>query len=296
MPKERLLWIDVARTIAIILIVGFHLIYELKPDQSFRIIGYIGVSIFFIVSGFILTKKYPNIKSFELAWFKKRYVRIASLYYPALIAMVLLFSTQTYYRGFYDLILHFAFLNFLSHDTLYSIISPAWFLIPLMALYLLFPYLNRALSWSKYLLIIAFLLSFAVRITGLDNSPYPLIFSLSDFCLGIAFAQDRKNLVLAAPLLMAIISPIMIVPYVLFYLLSFLENLNLPISGIFSGIGKYSFEIFLFHESIMMTLLGKWNIYGLSTLPSLGILILVLLIVEWISKVIQGMLLSKEGG
>ncbi len=48
MPEERLLWLDVARTIAIALIVGFHLIYEFDPDQSLRIIGYTGVSIFFI--------------------------------------------------------------------------------------------------------------------------------------------------------------------------------------------------------------------------------------------------------
>jgi len=297
MAEERIAWLDIARTIAITLIVGFHVLYEFTLDESLRIIGYIGVSLFFIVSGFILARKYPNLKSFDIGWFKKRYIRIASLYYPTLMAIALLFFPDTYYKRLYDLILHFVFLNFISSDTLYSIISPAWFVIPLVALYILFPYLNRLLAWSKYALIAIFLLSFAERYaTHALVSVSPLLF-LGDFCFGIVFAQDRRNKVLLAPLIMTINGPLMIASYVIFYLLSLLEDLNfaLPrfLAGTFSFIGKYTFELFLFHESLMKVALGKWHVYGLSTSLSLVVLVLTLLVVEWISRTTQNALLSN---
>lgn len=297
MVRERLLWIDVVRTLAIFLIVLFHFIYEINPDQSLRWIGYVGVSLFFIASGYVLAKNYPDLENLNLSWLKKRYVRIVSLYYPTLIAIVLLFSTQTWYRGIHDLILHFIFLNFVSHDTLYSIISPAWFLIPLMGFYLLFPYLNRLLKWSKYILIIAFLLMIADRILIEKGwiSYSPLSF-LGDFCFGIAFVQDRKNLALAASVLTVIASPLMAIPYFIFYLMSSIEHWNADPFGIFSTISKYTLEIFLFHESIMMVLLRKWSIYSLDIFSSLAVLIITLSIVEKISILVQQWLLPKIDG
>ncbi|MEM4359026.1 MAG: acyltransferase family protein [Candidatus Bilamarchaeaceae archaeon] len=79
MVRERLLWVDIVRTLAIFLIVLFHFIYEINPDQSLRWIGYVGVSLFFIASGYVLAKNYPDLENLNLSWLKKRYDRIVSL-------------------------------------------------------------------------------------------------------------------------------------------------------------------------------------------------------------------------
>ena len=49
--STRLVWLDLCRILAILAIVGFHVIYEFTLDNNTRIIGYEGVSIFFILAG-----------------------------------------------------------------------------------------------------------------------------------------------------------------------------------------------------------------------------------------------------
>ena len=92
--EERLVSIDLLRVIAIVLIIGFHLVYNFNHDSSIRPVGFLGVSLFFIISGFMLAKKYPLLEKFSAPWFLKRYIRIASLYYLALIFLVFLFGKQ----------------------------------------------------------------------------------------------------------------------------------------------------------------------------------------------------------
>lgn len=303
MAGERIVWVDTVRTVAIFLIVLFHVSYEFTSDQNLRSIGYVGDSLFFIISGFMLAQRYPEIKKLDPRWFLRRYVKIASLYYPTLIAVALLFFIgQDFIKTVYDLILHFLFLNWVSPDYLYGLISPAWFVIPLVFFYILFPYLNRLLASSKYILLLIFLITAADRFFEGGWASHMPLFFLADFCLGIAFAQykqDKNNkagIFLLSPLVTAVISPIMIIPYVLFYLLSMLENYNLGLFGVFSFIGRYTFEIFLFHESIMKVLLGKWNIYGLPVLQSFIVLIVSFAIVEKLSIEFQHRLLPKVNG
>ena len=80
----------------------------------------------------MLAMKYKELISFDLNWLKKRWLRIATLYYPALICVSLLFVSEDIYSRVKDLVLHFLFLNWMVPSLSYSIISPAWFLVPLM--------------------------------------------------------------------------------------------------------------------------------------------------------------------
>ena len=285
MRKDRIVWVDLARTLAITLIVGFHLLYEINPDQVFRPIGFVGASLFFIISGFMLAKAYPNLTAFNFDWIKKRYLKIASLYYPALVTIILLFGTQTYFKGFYDLALHFLFLNSISHDTAYSIISPAWFLVPMMALYVLYPFLNRLLKKQGFFLAIVVILAAINRLMELSLVSFSPVFFLSEFCFGITVAHGRKDVWLLAPLLLGIVQPVMVLPYIIFYVLVKFEPIFLQ--RLFSTIGNRTFEIFLFHESFMMVVLGKWSIYGLDTITSTFFLLLSFVLVIMLSEKLQ---------
>ena len=301
LSSERIVWVDIVRAAAILLIICFHVAYEFTLDPNIRYVGYLGDSLFFIVSGYMLAQHYPKLKSFDLSWLWKRYVKVASLYYLTLIAIaILFFSSQGWLALGYDLLLHFTFMNWAVPGYLYTIISPAWFVIPLAAYYLLFPYLNRLLSWSKYALVLIFVLTLAYRYyEGSWASPNPLFF-LGDFCFGIVFAQDRKSLPLVSPLITVVLSPIMLIPYIAFYIISLLEFfpklMPAALGTLFTIIGSYTYELFLFHESIMKTMLGKWSIFGLAAAPSLAVLLIVLATVDHASRLIQRLLIPAANG
>jgi len=221
---ERIGSIDLLRVLAISLVIIFHLLYNLLLDNSLRPIGFIGISLFFIISGFLLAKKYPDIKYLKIKWLLKRYLAIAPLYYIALIVMVILLGKQIYSGSLIKtLLLHFAFIDFISPETAYTIISPAWFLIPLVGLYLLYPYLNASLKKNPYIIILAFLVMIAVRIQDQTLTAYSFIaplFFLGEFCFGIVIAQNKlKTLpLLIIPLLITFVDPIMYLPFLIFYL------------------------------------------------------------------------------
>ncbi|MCD6227367.1 acyltransferase family protein [Candidatus Micrarchaeota archaeon] len=283
--KTRVTWIDIIKTIAIILIVGFHFAYEIEKNQSIRWIGFIGVSLFFIASGFMLSFKYPEIISFNIKWLKKRIIRIISVYYPALIMIVMLFGTQTYYKGFTDLISHFLFLNFLSHDTAYSIISPAWFFIPLIGLYFLFPYLNRLMKNNLFFILIMgiTILNRLVENVWASFSPF---FFIAEFCFGIGLAQKKDYFILLTSLFVSVVNPIMVIPYILFFILSYIKLNNKWLKLLFYTIGGNTFLIFLFHESVIKVILNEWSICHFGILLSLIILSVSIGITMFVSKLI----------
>ncbi len=274
MAEGRIAWVDIARIIAIILIVGFHVAYEFTLNNDLRVIGFFGVSLFFIASGYMLAMKYKELISFDLNWLKKRWLRIATLYYPALICVSLLFVSEDIYSRVKDLVLHFLFLNWMVPSLSYSIISPAWFLVPLMGLYILFPILNRFIRKSPWFLLLAFILTIANRYVlypgWVDFSP---VFFLGEFCFGIALAQGEKRpLVLCATLLPALINPVMVLPFVAFILIEKLGADIVSLPNVLVVIAANTFEIFLFHESVMKTVLGEWKILGQGLVVSCAIL------------------------
>ncbi len=288
---NRIIWIDIIRTLAILMVVALHIGIELTHEQWLRTIGNIGESLFFIASGFILAYRYPNTKDFSFSWFAKRYVSIASLYYPTLLAIALLFpEDKGTLQTLYDLLLHYTFINWAIPDHLYTMIGSAWFLIPLMAFYLLYPYLNMLLIRFNYLLPLVFTISTISRYMDLPStSPVFFIVSfLCDFCFGIAFAHNRSSPFLISSILAGIPHPSMLIPYLISYLFSALEERNVPGRSLFQSIGANTFQIFLFHEPVMYVLLGNRQVWDLGFILSLSILIFSLLVVEDVHKDIRG--------
>jgi len=293
--KGRIFWVDLARALAIMLIVAFHVAYEFTLDNGIRWIGFLGVSLFFIISGFMLAKHDPDLVSFDGGWLWRRYVKIAALYYPAIIVLVLLLGDQITQGGITDLVLHFLFLNGLWPEYLFSIISPAWFMIPLFAFYILYPYLNLLTTRYRLFLPLAVLVTLAVRFKfGGLVSVDPLFF-FGEFCFGIAFAHGRRDLLMLAPLALAFAMPVMAVPFIGFYLFSLLPKAEpLPLQGLFSLIGQHTFELFLFHESVMKVALGKWKVWGVGVAASTIVLLMALAAVMKLSWMIPDALKHKE--
>jgi peptidoglycan/LPS O-acetylase OafA/YrhL len=85
MNKSRRIDIDVLRAISVISVIVFHL------DKSFFPLGYLGVDIFFVISGYLITKiiiRDLNNKQFS---FRNFYLRRIRRILPALL--IVLFTT-----------------------------------------------------------------------------------------------------------------------------------------------------------------------------------------------------------
>lgn len=290
---KRIAFIDILKALSIFLVIIFHLFYQLYPSNFLRPLGFIGVSLFIIVSGFLLAKKYPLQEKFSFRWFFKRFFKIALVYYSTLIILVLLFYKQTYQGNtFLTLISHFTFIDPFLQNYAYTIISPAWFLTPLIAFYFLFPWLNKYSKKSNLFIIASFIISIVYRILNPDyfTSPNPLFF-LSDFVFGISLVHKKDKTLLKYSLLFLLIPLfdilnnsrfgllriLMILPFFLFYLFSKLKIDNAPkIIGIIS---LNTLVLFLIHESFIKVSLNIWSIYGLNSILSLIILILASLLI-----------------
>ncbi len=290
--NRRIASIDILRILAIAFVVFFHAYYHISHDNSLRQLGFLGISLFFIISGFILAKNYPKLEKFSFRWFFKRFVRIASLYYLALIAIIVLFSTQSYSGNlFVELLAHFTFLDPLFESTAFGIISPAWFLTPLVALYILFPFINRYMRRDTRVLVIAFLFTFIARFLNPDifSSINPL-FYLAEFCFGIAFAYRKNHFNLLFPLVLIFISPIMAVPYLIFYLV---YSLDIKSNKVTAWIGSNTLFFFLFHEAFINLGFGRWHILTFSKPVSMTILAITALVALYLSKEIQHHIINK---
>ena len=252
MRKERVVFLDILRVISIFLIVLFHFWYQSTLDNSLRAIGFVGASLFFIISGFSLAKNYPEHTGFSLKWFLKRYLKIASVYYVALVLIVILFLKQSYSGNlFLNLLSHFTFTDSLFPQFSYGIISPAWFLAPLIVYYLIFPFLNGVIKKDWKIIIGIFIVSALIRFfnSGDYTSMNPLFF-LAEFCFGIAIAHNKKIYMMATPIIFVLVQPIMYIPFAIFYMLSFVKNEYVS-SKIVIWISNQIIFIFLFHEALI---------------------------------------------
>ena len=284
--KERFVAIDLLKAIAITLVIEFHFLYEIYKDNSLRPVGFIGVSLFFILSGYILTRSYPKHTSFSIKWFLKRFIKIASMYYLAIISILILFGKQTYSGNAMDIILNFLFLSPFSKSAEYSIISPAWFLTPLIGLYLLYPYLNKYVKNEKTFLLVIFLASALFRTIVGEWSSYSPIFFIAEFCFGIALAQNKKFASLAISFILLFVKPIMVAPFIIFFLIYHLKTTYMP-TRILYFIGINTITFFLFHEALIKLIYHKWDIYGLNLTYSMIVVVLVSIIASVLSKKIQ---------
>ncbi|MBU0906990.1 MAG: acyltransferase [Nanoarchaeota archaeon] len=292
--NKRLNSIDLLRVLAIVLVLAFHLLFEFTCSDSLRYLGFVGISLFFIVSGFLLAKKYPDLENFSPKWFFHRYIKIAPLYYLSLIMVILLFSRQAFYGSMLkNLIYHFLFIDFISEQTAYSIISPAWFLIPLIGLYILFPYLNRIMKRAPGALLIIFILMTVLRIDKGTLTGFSPFFFIGEFCFGILVAHQKKNPILLSSLLTYLIMPVMVLPFAIFYAI-YHFRISVPAHAVTSFIGANTLALFLFHESFIKTALGKWIIFSLPQIPGLAVLAVATFLTITVSKKIEKMTLSTK--
>src|SRR5438876_5186510 len=170
-PKQNTIAIlDGVRAFACLLVIWYH-IYQTPRNlhiwdpqssthpllDSFLYFGKYGVTLFFVLSGFLLFMPYAKALLFEKTWpsvrqfYLRRVFRIIPAYYLSLILIVLLFQQQYLQpQHWNELALFFTFLMDSSYATFKQLNPPFWTLAVEWQYYMLLPLLvlgMRVIVW-----------------------------------------------------------------------------------------------------------------------------------------------------
>jgi len=228
--EEHLGLIDYVRTVAILLVLGFHLLIEsfghrelMEARLNFTdgnlshlflalmpfSYGFIGVSIFFFVSGFCIHLSHARSKRQEYkVFFVRRFFRIYPPYFLALCFFAFAFP-YTKLQSFSPIniaqvVSHVLLVHNLDPRSFYGINGAFWSIgveVQLYAIYPLLLLLVRRLGWNKALFITA-----AIEMSIRGASGLPSWISCSPFCawfswsIGAKLADDYLN---GRPLILA---------------------------------------------------------------------------------------------
>jgi peptidoglycan/LPS O-acetylase OafA/YrhL len=162
--------LDGVRAFACLIVIWFH-IYRIPRDMqvwatqpfvhpllnSFLFFGKYGVTLFFVLSGFLLFLPFARALLFEKTWpstrhfYLRRVFRIMPAYYLTLILIVLLFQQQYLQpQHWQELGLFFVFFEDSTHATFKQLNAPFWTLAIEWQYYMLLPLLvlgMRLIAW-----------------------------------------------------------------------------------------------------------------------------------------------------
>lgn len=160
-PKNGIAVLDGVRAIAILIVVVYHAcinsslrdISWLDPHIYALIYnGYSGVTLFLVLSGFLLFRPYIKSLLFENAWpsvrmfYLRRALRIIPAYYLSLFLIVILDQTEYLQPDHWkQLLLFLTFFMDSAHSTFYHINAPFWTLAVEWQFYMLLPWLALAM-------------------------------------------------------------------------------------------------------------------------------------------------------
>ncbi len=176
-PKNSIASLDGVRALACLSVITYHLsllvigAHIWKPVEPFTtgliLSGASGVTLFFVLSGFLLFLPYAQALLFERNWpsawrfYLRRFFRIVPAYYAALFLIILLFppqpTNQQYLQPAHtqDLLLFLLFFMDSTKATNHQINGPFWTL---------------AIEWQYYLLLPLLMVGMAVVIHRLRQS------------------------------------------------------------------------------------------------------------------------------
>ena len=145
--QERLVDLDLLRLLAIVLVVASHLIppAETPLYHALRLLGILGVAVFFFISGYLLQRGYPSIATSPdtRLFFHRRAWRIFPLYWVALLFALLvghLIDEAGGVIGPGDLLAHVLGLQMILYPSYITVLA-FWFIGSIVLFYLLYPLL-----------------------------------------------------------------------------------------------------------------------------------------------------------
>ena len=214
--NKRLLFFDIIRTFAILLVLLWHIGSYLQigfiintllgiPNFYYVYIGGIGVSIFIFISGSMLEYTYTPVKTSKelINFYLHRFSKIIPAYtFVWLIALTTIIFTSLNSLSYYDIttwVLDYTGLMYLKmtpYVVLPNILPLGWFIGLVSILYLIFPFLSYGIKKYPYIFILAlFIISYGSAYYFNTNNWYSWSYvfpacRLFEFGLGIFIVQN----------------------------------------------------------------------------------------------------------
>jgi peptidoglycan/LPS O-acetylase OafA/YrhL len=201
--------VDILKATAILLIVFGHIDNNLTNYELVRLLGeyngIIGLSIFFFISGFLLSQTDSVIKSMKdiKKFYMKKCIRIFPLYWVALASLIIIFGlwqinpghVNPYNFSLDNLLLHFFGLQGIFP---YNSIQSMWFVGVIVLFYLLYPiivYLSKNLFEtfivSSGILILLVILHVFLGLININGLLYYPVFITGIFINQIAYSSKK---------------------------------------------------------------------------------------------------------
>jgi len=206
--KKRDLSLDVMRIVAIFMIVVFHFASVWGVSNSIFLFyangtwGSLGTSLFLILSGYLLRKRYTSIDSVKSFYFKRWLSIYPSFYIAFAVAFLInvIRIKKVFYQGpaytlIYSLFGIDNYLNWFDIST-YAIVGE-WFSTVIVVLYILFPFLNKVMSRFKWTASVIFTIFYIIYIYyGLFPKHAEISFVSCGFIfwVGMLLAEYEKSI------------------------------------------------------------------------------------------------------
>ncbi|MCE9626009.1 MAG: acyltransferase [Deltaproteobacteria bacterium] len=265
--------------------------------------GYLGTSLFFILSGWALTQSSGDSVVEPWGFYSRRLRRILPLYHLSLLVFFfgfLFLTTQNLGHLVAEFSLKAVFLQNFSAETIFSYNSSWWFLGTLVYLYAVYPWLHRRFLKQPdialvFCLFLGFFLSHFLalpKVAGwnpfLAMGGFPFV-KLGEFGFGIWVARvgtrsERKWLVVTAALFALGLLGLKLPSFYPWHPIGLMAPLFLVAAWIppfgLERLGAYSYGLFLFHRPLIdpwLRWLRLWGVPESAWLAPLAFTILLLL-------------------
>ena len=290
-PQREYSYLTMSRFFAALWVVVFHVGVLMRAsgspvprlfDNSIFKLGFLGVSFFFVLSGFILAKMYDLPKIDKRTFYLKRLARIYPSYFLVLLAIVLIPIFQ-FPRTIQYCAPVFLLFNAWIPDASQNLLGPAWSLTCEAFFYLVFPFIflwvrSASKATALLLIVLSFVPSVIVesmsRFGPVHGEVYFPLLHLPSFLLGILFAGWRSSpgkvwssvlaLGVAVGLVKVLVPDglpmkvgVMALPFaLLIWSLSGVRNprASAPIAKLFTLQGNASYVLYLVHLPLLMVL------------------------------------------
>ena len=151
--KERERYLDLLKGLAILFVILVHFNIACHCPvgiiSKLTTIGARSPQLFFIISSFLIYRSCFG-KDIDLwRFWKKRWIRLAPLYYAALVLFILFFKREMIVTDPLNIISHFLFLHGFNPHWIYGVIGVDWYVADIAIFYLIAPFLLRVVTNLK---------------------------------------------------------------------------------------------------------------------------------------------------
>ncbi len=327
--KKKLTYLNIIRIVAILIILLFHFskICINNNIQGFFTLnlfangdwGYIGVAIFFMLSGFSLMYNYNKEKELKIKeFYKKRFFSIYPLFWISyIIALVYyIIRGQFIIKGSMFRIISCGLCTVLGLDGYLGNITSKfsdfyilgeWFLGCIIAIYCLFPLLRKlAIKYNLRFFIISTIVYVIIAIFDplkLILIHRNIIVCMYQFIIGMYLVNyiDKINykhaiisivgiiVILSVKLILPETISVTIISILFFILLKFIGEkvTNIKMEKILSIFSKYSYGAYLVHHVIMNEVIKHYSNITINNLQAIGLFLICFIIIAIFTTIIS---------